>query len=61
MLVLGSESVATFRERRDLLLEWRPDAESCDLTDASHLLLHVEPPDALADALAAFFRRHPLG
>jgi pimeloyl-ACP methyl ester carboxylesterase len=61
LLVLGSESVATFRERRDLLLAWLPNAEPFDLHGASHLLLHVEPPDALAEALAGFFGRRPLG
>ena len=43
LLVLGSESVATFRERRDLLLAWLPNAEPLDLPGTSHLLLHVEP------------------
>jgi hypothetical protein len=61
LLVLGSESVATFRERRDLLLAWLPEAEPCVLPGASHLLLHVEQRDALAGALAAIFGRHPLG
>jgi 3-oxoadipate enol-lactonase len=60
LLVLGSESVATFPERRELLLAWLPDAEPYDLPGASHLL-HIEQPDALAAALAAFFGRHPLG
>ena len=47
-----------FRERRDLLLDWLPNAEPFELPGATHLL-QVEQPRALAEALAGFFARHP--
>ena len=59
LAVLGAESRATFGERRQLLLDWLPNAEPYDLPDANHLL-HVQNPGGAADALAGFFARHPL-
>jgi pimeloyl-ACP methyl ester carboxylesterase len=59
LAVLGAESRSTFRERRQLLLDWLPDVEPYDLPGANHLL-HVQNPDGAAEALAAFFARHPL-
>ena len=59
MLMLGEHSTPTFPERRALLLSWLPNAEPFDLADARHLL-HVERPAAVAEALAAFFARHPI-
>jgi pimeloyl-ACP methyl ester carboxylesterase len=41
-----------------MLLAWLPKAEGPVLPDATHLL-HVEHPRAVAEALAAFFGRHP--
>src|SRR5262245_29041526 len=58
MLMLGEHSTPTFPERRELLISWLPNAEPFDLADARHLL-HVERPAAVAEALAAFFARHP--
>ena len=46
-------------ERHELILAWLPKAEGFVLPDATHLL-HVEHPRAVAEALAAFFARHPL-
>jgi 3-oxoadipate enol-lactonase len=46
-------------ERHEMLLAWLPRAEGLVLPDATHLL-HVEHPRAAAEALAAFFARHPL-
>jgi pimeloyl-ACP methyl ester carboxylesterase len=46
-------------ERQDLLLAWLPQAEPFVLAGATHLL-QVENPRDLAEALAAFFARHPL-
>jgi pimeloyl-ACP methyl ester carboxylesterase len=46
-------------ERHELLLAWLPRAEGLVLPDATHLL-HVQHPRAVAEALAAFFARHPL-
>jgi len=45
-------------ERHEMLLAWLPKAEGVILPDATHLL-HVEHPRAVAEALAAFFARHP--
>jgi pimeloyl-ACP methyl ester carboxylesterase len=45
--------------RHQMVLTWMPRAEGFVLADATHLL-HVEHPRAMAEALAAFFARHPL-
>ena len=58
LAVLGERSIPVFRERRDLLLGWLPNAEPFELVGATHLL-QVEQPRALAEALAGFFARHP--
>jgi 3-oxoadipate enol-lactonase len=42
-----------------MVLAWVPKAEGLVLPDATHLL-HVEHPRAVAEALAAFFARHPV-
>jgi 3-oxoadipate enol-lactonase len=59
LVVTGANSIATFHERGRLLLDWLPNAESYELPEATHLL-QVENPGALAEALAAFFARHPI-
>jgi pimeloyl-ACP methyl ester carboxylesterase len=59
LLVLGDRTDPIFRERRELLLAWLPNAEPFDLPAATHLL-YVENPRGMAEALAAFFARHPL-
>jgi pimeloyl-ACP methyl ester carboxylesterase len=46
-------------ERHEMVLTWLPKAEGFVLADATHLL-HVQHPRAVAEALAAFFARHPL-
>jgi 3-oxoadipate enol-lactonase len=46
-------------ERQQLLLDWLPNVEPFVLPDATHLL-QVENPRGMAEALAAFFARHPL-
>jgi pimeloyl-ACP methyl ester carboxylesterase len=48
-----------FAERQALLLDWLPNVEPFVLPDATHLL-HVQNPRGTAEALAAFFARHPL-
>ena len=45
-------------ERHEMVLAWLPNAEGFVLADATHLL-HVQHPRAVAEALAAFFVRHP--
>jgi 3-oxoadipate enol-lactonase len=59
LVVLGERSAPFFRERVELLLSWLPNAERFELPGATHLL-QAENPDGLAEALAAFFARHPL-
>jgi len=59
LLVLGEKSVATFPERRDLLLAWLPNAEPVDVPGATHLL-HLERPRETAEAVVSFLARHPL-
>ena len=60
LAVVGEHSASTFPERRELLLSWLPNVESFELPGATHLL-HVENPQGMADALASFFARHPVG
>jgi pimeloyl-ACP methyl ester carboxylesterase len=59
LVVVGQNSAATFRERRELLLTWLPNVESFELPHATHLL-HVQNPRGMAGALDSFFARHPL-
>ncbi|HSC90208.1 MAG TPA: alpha/beta hydrolase [Gaiellaceae bacterium] len=59
LAVLGENTEPTFPERRELLLSWLPNVEPFDLPAATHLL-HVQNADGTAEALAAFFARHPL-
>jgi pimeloyl-ACP methyl ester carboxylesterase len=58
LVVAGEHSIPVFHERRDLLLAWLPNAESFELPQATHLL-QVQDPRGVAEALAAFFSRHP--
>ncbi|MGH9842717.1 MAG: alpha/beta fold hydrolase [Blastocatellia bacterium] len=48
-----------WNERQEMLLTWLPKAEPFVLAGATHLL-HVQNPRGMAEALAAFFARHPL-
>lgn len=59
--VVGAKSrelVPIWADRHEMLLAWLPKVEGFVLADATHVL-HVEYPRAVADALAAFFARHP--
>ena len=47
-------------ERHQLLLDWLPNVEPFVLPGATHLL-QIENPRGMAEGLAAFFARHPLG
>ena len=47
-------------ERHQVLLDWLPNVEPFVLPNATHLL-EVENPGGLADGLAAFWARHPIG
>ncbi len=60
--VLGANSEALwsrFGETHRLLLEWLPNAEAFVLPGATHFL-QVQNPNDMAEALAAYFARHPL-
>jgi pimeloyl-ACP methyl ester carboxylesterase len=46
-------------ERQELLLSWLPNVEPFVLPGATHLL-QIQNPRGMAEALAAFFARHPL-
>lgn len=60
--VLGGESDALwsrFGETHRLLLAWLPYAEGFVLPGATHFML-LQDPQGMAEALAAFWARHPL-
>lgn len=63
LVVLGGRSgevSAVFEQRYELLLAWLPRPEPFILPDANHLL-QLQNPSAMAEGLAAFFARHPIG
>ena len=63
LAVIGAKSRERdpiWEERHGLLLAWLPDVEAFELPAASHLL-QVENPRGMAERLATFFARHPLG
>jgi pimeloyl-ACP methyl ester carboxylesterase len=60
--VLGGESDALwsrFGETHRLLLEWLPHGEGSVLPGTTHLM-QIQDPRGMAEALAAFWARHPL-
>jgi pimeloyl-ACP methyl ester carboxylesterase len=62
LAVVGEKSPGVspiWTERQEILLGWLPRAEGFVLPRATHLL-HVEEPRAMAEAMAAFFARHPI-
>jgi pimeloyl-ACP methyl ester carboxylesterase len=59
LAVLGENTAPTFPERLQLLASWLPNVELAELPGATHLL-HVQNPQGMAEALAAFYARHPL-
>ncbi|MFN0094064.1 MAG: alpha/beta fold hydrolase [Dehalococcoidia bacterium] len=56
--VLGAESPAPFGEGQALMRGWWPGLETALIPGVSHDL-HFGNPHAVAEALAAFFRKHP--
>jgi pimeloyl-ACP methyl ester carboxylesterase len=58
--VLGAESVQRFVEGSELVQSWFPQAERLLVPGAGHLLM-VQNPAAVAEGLAGFFARHPIG
>ena len=62
LAVIGEKSKKQspiWNARQEMLLTWLPNAEGFVLPGATHLL-YVENPRGMAEALAAFFARHPL-
>lgn len=58
--VTGAKSAPRFAEGSELMRSWVPHAEHFVVPEAGHLLM-VQNPEALAQGLADFFSRHPLG
>jgi pimeloyl-ACP methyl ester carboxylesterase len=56
----SKEVTPVFDQRQELLLAWLPDVEPFVVPDATHLL-QVQNPRGMAEGLAAFFSRHPIG
>jgi pimeloyl-ACP methyl ester carboxylesterase len=59
LAVVGADSSPAFQQGQQVLLARFPHAEAFTLPGATHLL-HVQQPRAMAEALSAFFARHPL-
>jgi pimeloyl-ACP methyl ester carboxylesterase len=62
LAVLGGRSKdvsPVWEERQALMRAWLPDVEPFVLEGATHLL-HLQQPQAMAEALAGFLARHPL-
>ncbi len=59
LLARGSETAPLFRESNEALARWVRRPETVVLQGLSHLL-PIQSPRAVAEALAAFFRRHPM-
>ena len=57
LYVLGSESQAMFKEGRDLVRSWFPQAESHLVQDVAHSL-QMEDPRAVGAAIGDFLSRH---
>jgi pimeloyl-ACP methyl ester carboxylesterase len=62
LAVVGERSLEMspiWKKRQQLLLAWLPNVEGFVLPETTHLL-HVQNSRGLADALASFFKRHPV-
>jgi pimeloyl-ACP methyl ester carboxylesterase len=59
LVVVGERTEPSFPERSELLRSWLPNGESFELPGATHLL-HLQNAEGMAEALAAFYARHPL-
>ena len=58
--VLGTDTEPLWIDVADRLRAWFTQVEECTITDVGHLL-HMQRPEPVANAMAAFFSRHPLG
>jgi pimeloyl-ACP methyl ester carboxylesterase len=57
--ILGAHSPERAQTVHEILVEWVPQTETATLPDAEHALPLMDPP-GIAEALAAWFVRHPL-
>lgn len=57
--VLGLHTSPFMKAGRNVLHDWFPQAEDCDI-ESTHLL-QMQDPVAVAYGLAGFFSRHPMG
>jgi pimeloyl-ACP methyl ester carboxylesterase len=63
LAVLGAASrevTPVFDQRQELLLAWLPEAEPFVVPGTTHMM-QVQSPREVAEGLAAFFSRHPIG
>lgn len=58
--VWGTETEPLWREIATLLRAWIASVEDCRIEGAGHLL-HAQQPEAVAEGMARFFARHPVG
>jgi pimeloyl-ACP methyl ester carboxylesterase len=59
LAIIGANTAPTFLERLQLLVSWLPNVQTFELPQATHLL-HLQNPRGTAEALAAFYTKHPL-
>jgi pimeloyl-ACP methyl ester carboxylesterase len=57
--ILGAHSPERAQTVHEVLKEWVPQTETATLPNAEHALALMDPP-GIAEALAAWFARHPL-
>jgi 3-oxoadipate enol-lactonase len=60
LLLVGGDSRPVYHEGHQRLLEWLPRVEGQVVPGANHLL-PLQQPQHLAETLASFFARHPIG
>lgn len=60
LAVVGTETERLFREGHDLLHSWFPQVEDCVIEGVAHLL-HMQQPAPVAESVARFIARHPMG
>jgi len=57
--VVGADTEPLWVEVAERLSAWMPDVDECTIDGAGHLL-HLQQPAAVAAAIGAFLRRHPM-
>jgi pimeloyl-ACP methyl ester carboxylesterase len=58
LFVRGAQGMPIYVERRRLLKSWAPQTEDVTLPGLNHAL-QMQDPKAVAEAIAAFLKRHP--